>query len=166
VSLKTMKQSLSKSTSTIFVSHVALSLTLSLSLSLSHIHNYIFLFLVGRCRSFSYSFHTKSRPYSVHIFDGDRCLLIYSKPYMNGLYQEGRCTFRSGFLNSLIPSHFSTFYHTIHFIFFKKKKHIKSFTFYITSFTIQIKKLLQNKFFHFSIPLFHFSVLIIYFYFK
>ena len=36
---------------------------------------------------------------------------------------------------------------TIYFIFFLKKKHIKLFTFYIKSFTIQTKKSIQNNFF-------------------
>ena len=62
----------------------------------------------------------------------------------------------------LITTHFSTFYYTIYLIFFFKKKYIKSYTFYITSFTIQIKKLPQNKFFHFSILFFYFFILINY----
>ena len=45
---------------------------------------------------------------------------------------------------------------------FFSKKYIKLFTFYITLFTIQIKKSLQNKFFHFSILFFHFPISIIY----
>ena len=55
------------------------------------------------------------------------------------------------------PSHSLTFYTIIHFIFLKKK-HIKSFTFYITLFTIQIKKSLQNKIFHFFISIIIFFI--------
>ena len=57
-----------------------------------------------------------------------------------------------------ILSHF-----TILFIYFFKKKHIKLFTFYITSFIVQIKKSLQNKIFYFSILFFIFFISIIFF---
>ena len=64
--------------------------------------------------------------------------------------------FRPCLLNPLISSYFLTFYYTIHFIF----SNIKSSTFYITLFAIQIKKSLQNKFFHFSISIIYFYFLI------
>ena len=46
-----------------------------------------------------------------------------------------------------ILSRYPTFYYTIYFIIFLKKNQILNF--YIILFTIQIKKSLQNKFFHF-----------------
>jgi hypothetical protein len=59
-----------------------------------------------------------------------------------------------------IPPHFITLFTSI----FPKYIYINH-SLYITSFTIQIKKSLQNNFFHFPIPLFYFPILIIYFYF-
>jgi hypothetical protein len=62
---------------------------------------------------------------------------------------------------------FPTFHYTIHFIFSKKNilNHSLFISHYLLFITIQIKNHYKTKFYHFPIPLFHFPISIIFFFF-